>query len=288
MRYSVIEWCHHTFCPWCGCRKIPGVNGAPSACDNCYAWLRDKRHLYNPFEHWDDAPRMMQSYQYWQQPLAWNRVAKVTGRAQVFCGSMCDVMERLRPDHPSYKDVTEARTRLFRLIEQTPYLDWMLLTKRPNEFEHFLPKSWLENPRHNVWLMTTVESSANLFRIDYLMKVPAVVHAVSCEPLFDQIILPEYFLKSPRAWVITGGETGYKSVIRRHQPDWFRSLRNQAVSAGAFFHFKQWGNLNSDLVFIKDKHDAGRELDGRTWDERPVEGMKPGMAAEEWAKYLIM
>lgn len=89
------------------------------------------------------------------------------------------------------------------------------------------------------------------------MKVLAVVHGVPCEPLVSQLTLPQSFLTSPRAWVIAEGESGHRKTVRSSRPDWFSSLRDQAVEAGAAFHFKQWGKHNGDL------------LDGRTWDGRP-------------------
>ncbi len=165
------------------------------------------------------------------------------------------------------EDLNEPRQRLFRLIEETPNLDWLLLTKRPQEYSKLLPKTWLKDPRPNVWLMTTVEHQDYTWRIDEILKVPAVVHGLSLEPLLGAVMLPEEFLElGSRGWVITGGESGRKP--RPSQPDWFRSLRDQCVSAGVPFHFMQWGEYGSDLVKIGKKN-AGRVLDGRTWDEFP-------------------
>jgi protein gp37 len=157
---------------------------------------------------------------------------------------------------------------VYGLIEATPNLNWLLLTKRPQEYSKFLPKAWLKDPRPNVWLMTTVEHRDYVWRIDEILKVPAVVHGLSMEPLLGPITLPSSFLKLGRsAWAITGGESGRKP--RPSQPDWFRSLRDQCVAAGVPFHFKQWGEYGSDLVKIG-KKTAGRALDGREWDELPL------------------
>jgi protein gp37 len=165
-------------------------------------------------------------------------------------------------------DLNEPRQRLFRLIEETPNLDWLLLTKRPQEYSKFLPKTWLKEPRPNVWLMTTVEHQDYAWRVDEILKVPAVVHGLSLEPLLGAVMLPEEFLElGSRGWVITGGESGTKP--RPSQPDWFRSLRDQCVAACVPFHFKQWGEYGSDLVRIGKKA-AGRFLDGREWDELPA------------------
>jgi len=174
---------------------------------------------------------------------------------------MCDVMERRA-------DLNEPRQRLFGLIEETPNLDWLLLTKRPQEYSKLLPKAWLKEPRPNVWLMTTVEQQDYVWRIQEILKVPAIVHGLSMEPLLGPVQLPAEFLRlGNRAWVIVGGESG--PGARPSQIEWIRVIRDSCVAAGVPLHFKQWGEHGHDLVKIGKKA-AGRELDGRTWDELPL------------------
>jgi protein gp37 len=251
---SKIEWTDDTFNPWWGCTEVS------PACDNCYARGDAKRYGHDVWGK--DADRRFLSDSHWKNPLKWDAQAGKAGiRRRVFCGSMCDIMERR-------DDLVEPRQRLFGLVEETSNLDWLLLTKRPQEYSKFLPKTWLTEPRPNVWLMTTVEHQDYVWRIDEILKVPAVVHGVSMEPLLGPITLPSSFLKlGRRAWAITGGESGRRP--RPSQPDWFRSLRDQCVSAGVPFHFKQWGEYGSELVKIGKKA-AGRILDGRQWDELPT------------------
>jgi protein gp37 len=173
---------------------------------------------------------------------------------------MCDVMERR-------EDLNEPRQRLFRLIEEMPNLDWLLVTKRPQEYCKLLPKPWLNEPRPNVWVMTTVESEDYIWCIDGILNVPAVVHGLSLEPLLGPIELPDEFLKlGNRAWVIVGGESG--PGARPTSIEWIRAIRDSCVSADVPFHFKQWGEHGADLVRIGKKK-AGRILDGREWDELP-------------------
>jgi protein gp37 len=273
MRNSKIEWTDHTYNPWVGC-----VNVSP-ACDSCYAemmaarlankwasghgvelatakvWGKDSDRLIYPAD--SDKVR---------EPLMWDKAAAKKGvRHRVFCSSMADVMER----NPI---LDEPRQRLFEMIESTPNLDWLLLTKRPQEFSKFLPKAWLKNPRHNVWLLTTVESADYLWRIEAMMQAPAVVYGISAEPLLGPMTLPASFLKLGRsAWVIAGGESGRKP--RPSKLEWFRGLREQCQRSGVPFHFKQWGEIGSDLVKIG-KKEAGRLLDGRTWDEFPDSNLR--------------
>lgn len=291
MQNSKIEWTNNTFNPWWGCTNIS------PACDHCYAEMMATVRAQMFAKIWEieiagtiwgkDAPRLIiPTMAHWMEPLAWNRRAKRTGiRERVFCASMCDVMERNEyvgsyvPGHvhsdrfffrPDELTLTHAREALWKLIEATPDLDWLLLTKRPQEYSKFLPKTWLKDPRPNVWLMTTCESQEFVWRIKEILKVPAVVHGVSLEPLVGPVALPEELLTLKNgAWVITGGESGRKS--RPSQPDWFRNLRDQCVAAGVPFHFKQWGEYGVDLVKIG-KRAAGRVLDGREWDELPLGG----------------
>jgi protein gp37 len=237
-----------------------------AACDACYAEKLDQRDLRGLGEtHWEkEAPRYLASDEYWKKPLAWERKAVKEGiRKRVFSGSMCDVMEH-------HDDVREARQCLFALIEETPHLDWLLLTKRPQEYRHFLPESWRKEPRHNVWLMTTVENADYVWRIHETLRVPAVVYGVSMERLLSSVQLPAEFLAfGRRAWVIVGGESGRALSVRPSAIQWFREIRDQAVTAHVPFHFKQWGTYNADSVRIGKKA-SGRLLDGREWNELPV------------------
>src|SRR4051794_39657198 len=122
---SKIEWTDHTFNPWWGCTKVsPG-------CKYCYAetWSRRVGHdLWGP-----RGDRRELSDSYWRQPIAWNAEAKrIRERKRVFCASMADVFEDRR-------DLDDHRVRLWRLIAETPHLDWLLLTKRPENAQRLAP-----------------------------------------------------------------------------------------------------------------------------------------------------
>jgi protein gp37 len=253
-----IEWAHHTFNPWWGCVK------ASDACDHCYAETFARRVGFSEtgsqFPIWGKGTqRRVLGQKYWHEPIRINRRAKDSGmRERVFCGSMCDVME----DHPTAQ---KERLSLYQLIEETPYLDWLLLTKRPQNFRRFLPQDWMAEPRKNVWLMTTVESQAQAWRVVELLRTPAARHGLSCEPLLGPLDLKriKYFheglitescvnsltgavsslagpgIVSRLDWVICGGESGQNA--RPMHPDWARSLRDQCEEAGVSFFFKQWG-----------------------------------------------
>jgi protein gp37 len=259
-RDSNIEWTNHTFNPWWGC-----VNVSP-ACDNCYA-----EQMGNRFgAKWGkDTPRRFFGDKHWREPVLWNKRCENAGeRQRVFCASMADVFEDRR-------DLDAHRERLWDLIEETPWLDWLLLTKRPWSIRKLLPASWTATVpgavRDNVWLGTTAENQKWADRrIPELLAVPARMHFISVEPLLGPIALaPEWLdLNGTRHldWVIVGGESGHDA--RPMQPEWVRSLREQVKGAGVEFLFKQWGEHSDQLLKIG-KHAAGRMLDGRTWDEVP-------------------
>ena len=141
-------------------------------------------------------------------------------------------------------------------------------------------------PLPNVWLGVSVENQqwADL-RVPALLGTPAAVRFLSCEPLLGPVCLDPWHtehddgrarcdgpLASGLDWVIAGGESG--KGARPMHPDWARSLRDQCVAAGVPFLFKQWGNWAPHLLGHSPanvgKKAAGRELDGRTWDEYPV------------------
>lgn len=252
-----ISWTDATFNPWMGCAKVS------PACRNCYAEAIVTGRMGLPV--WgNEAPRQRTSRSYWQQPFNWNRNAEKEGRRRrVFCGSLCDVMEDRR-------DLDGIREDLYRLIQRTPWLDWLLLTKRPQNFIRLLPDEWQNNPPANVWGLTTVESEEYLWRIEALKAFPFAIHGLSIEPLLEDLPGLRDHLQSIK-WVIVGGESGRGA--RPMQPDWVRRIRDCCAELGIPFHFKQWGEHNADLMRVGKKA-AGHLLDGEEWRNVPrVEGM---------------
>ncbi len=174
------------------------------------------------------------------------------------------------------RSLDRLRDRLWELVERTPNLDWLLLTKRPHLARRLTP--WNSAWPGNVWLGTTVENQHFADRrIRYLLEIPCRYRFLSCEPLLGPVDLSDYI--DALHWVIAGGESGGRA--RPTHPDWIRGLRDQCLGAGVAFHFKQWGNWypqeayrtggeRSIPSFVRmSKKSAGRILDGRTWDELP-------------------
>ena len=217
--------------------------------------------------------------------MRWNLEAAAEGvRRRVFCASMADIFE-------ARTDLDLWRKRLWALIRSTPALDWLLLTKRPEQIENNVP--WGKVWPKNVWIGTTAENQRWADRrIPVLLKHQAVVRFVSCEPLVGPLSIRRWlgnFESRPGIdWVIVGGESGGKA--RPMSPEWARDLRDECRRAGVAFHFKQWGQWRPENLYspkgirrahIFDsrgrsiplvrlgKHRSGRDLDGRTWDEFP-------------------
>ncbi|WP_395739315.1 phage Gp37/Gp68 family protein [Prosthecobacter sp.] len=278
---SKIEWTDHTFNPWRGCTKVsPG-------CAHCYAETLSKRNPKVLGEWGPGRPRVLASEEMWRTPLKWNREAGVRmnnaavirgngissnrldepeRRPRVFCASLADWLDEEVP--------VKWLARLLGLIYETPNLDWLLLTKRPQNWEerHELATSYLMQTSsaadswavdwmngyapENVWMGTTVEDQVRADeRVPELLKIPARVRFLSCEPLLgpvdfvkagafwsdlNGVVKPEYQqTRTHINWVICGGESGPKA--RPMHPDWARGLRDQCAAAGVPFLFKQWG-----------------------------------------------
>lgn len=276
---SAIEWTTHTFNPWWGCTKVS------PACDHCYAETWAKR---TGFEIWgQDATRRFFGDKHWAEPLKWSRDAEKTGeRSRVFCASMCDILEDRR-------DLDASRQRLWDLIEETPFLDWLLLTKRPQSYQRMLPAAWRENPRPHVWLGATVESPEYLWRVVYLLVVRAAVHWISAEPLLASVDFKPHLFRlkcgacRTELWpsqfrgecpvcgngtvqeipglglIIVGGESGPKA--RPSHPRWFRDVRDQCVAAGVPYFFKQHGDWASEAATIGDAQPESIGPDRARW-----------------------
>lgn len=216
-----IGWCRSTFNPWKGCLEVS------PACDNCYARVLDHRLGGN---HWNkDGPRQFFKDKHWNEPRRWDREAALEpDQWLVFCASVADVFE-------SYDILDPHRERLWKLIEETRNLTWLLLTKRPQNIKRMLPKSLHGSP--NIWLGTTVESPAYLWRIDAVLETLSPVHFLSMEPLLEETDIRQYLGSDKINWAICGAESGPNA---RFTPvDWYRQLRDSAVSANIPFYLKQ-------------------------------------------------
>jgi protein gp37 len=227
---SKIEWTDHTFNPWTGCTKIsPG-------CDHCYAeaWSKRSGHV-----KWGNHARKRTTEAYWKAPYVWQARSELffamhRRRQRVFCASLADVFDNKAPK--------EWRSDLFRVIRETPKLDWLLLTKRPQNIAKMLPTDWADGYA-NVWLGMTAEDQERYDqRWPFLSAIPAVVRFVSYEPaigplrLVDNATCPD--------WLISGGESG--PGARLVGPEWIRTIIADCRRLGVKPFHKQWGSTKSN------------------------------------------
>lgn len=243
-----ITWAHDTFNPWWGCVRVsPG-------CEHCYAEAFDWRMHARSGAHWGPtAPRRMASEAHWRLPLRWNAEAEKNGtRRRVFCASMADVFE-IRADQVG-EQLDAARARLWALIEVTPSLDWLLLTKRPENIEQCVPAAWLRDgfPR-NVWLGITAEDQERLeLRMLRLEKVASLVNVlwISYEPAIGPLKLGR--LARRIDWLVCGGESGHGA--RPFDLGWARAVRDELDTACVPFFMKQGGAANACEHSSKGEH----------------------------------
>lgn len=220
-----IEWADHTWNPWIGCQKIsPG-------CDHCYAEaMMDTR--WGKVKWGPHGERKRTSAPNWRKPLAWAKAVRLTGeRPRVFCASLADVFDN--QVSPLW------RSDLFALIEDTPELDWLLLTKRPENIADMLWPKWDSGLPANIWLGTTAEDRQHYDRRwARLREVPARVRFISYEPAIGPLNRPHDWDLNPKPdWIICGGESGHGA--RMMDPKWARDVRDACARSGIAFFMKQ-------------------------------------------------
>ena len=294
---TTIEWTDATWNPVVGCTKVS------AGCANCYAETMSARLAgmaeadelagRDPGRKGDyrlvvtDGPgakrrfsgRVQLRPEALDDPFRWRKPRRV------FVNSMGDLFHGAVP--------FDFIDRVFAAMALTPQHTYQILTKRPERMAEYFDEphrheaiTYASNsafdgghpggipslPLPNVWLGTSVEDQrAADSRIRRLLDCPAAVRFLSCEPLIGPVDLGDYLCRTwirggltigtYLDWVIAGGESG--PGARPMDAAWVRQLRDDCVSAGVPFFFKQWGGPR--------KHTTGRELDGRTWDEMPTE-----------------
>jgi protein gp37 len=287
---TLISWADMTFNPWIGCTRVS------PACDGCYAAHLMETRMGRV--RWGgpgvgNGTRSRTSEANWRKPIAWDKAAAKAGtRPFVFCSSLADVFDNQVP--------VEWRRDLFDLIEKTPNLVWLLLTKRP---QNIITMCDVASFPKNVALGTTCEDQIRYDHNELWLRAAKlgfnpVFTFISFEPLLGAIDLKKRFRSSADFdWAITGGETDQgEHKARPSHPDWFRSLRDQCADLGIPFHHKQNGEwiggdqipeevtipsgISNDCgivgaddnrrVWRVGKHFSGRAIDGVTHDAFPA------------------
>jgi protein gp37 len=222
---TAIAWTDHTFNPWMGCFKVS------QGCKHCYAETLTKGKMQLDVFGYDTSKRKRTGKATWRKPFLWNRDAEAMRTpARVFCASLADVFE----DAPG---PNEWREDVWNVIRANPWLDFQLLTKRPENIPDMLPDTWADNPWGywpNVWLGTSIEDNRVAERAPILTSTPAIVHFISYEPAIgpgDQIPLEGL------EWMIVGGESG--PGFRRMDLLWAFDMWDRCKAEDVAFFFKQ-------------------------------------------------
>lgn len=248
--HTKIEWCDHTFNPWIGCTKVS------PACDNCYAErLMDQRMGRAQWGAGND--RVRTSEVNWREPLKWQRRAeRDETRPFVFCASLADVFDNEVSD--------EWRRDLFQLIEATPNLVWLLLTKRIGNVRRMtdVERGNLPLPSNvaiGATMATQEEYDRDAIKLEQVKQLADPLFTFgSFEPLLGPIRLDSHVPD----WVIVGGESGPNA--RPMNLDWARRVKRdcERFFPTPIFNFKQVGGSGSDK--------GGHLLDGRAYLDRPT------------------
>ncbi|MFF2721316.1 DUF5131 family protein [Streptomyces sp. NPDC058011] len=240
---SAIEWTEATWNPTTGCDRVS------FGCDNCYALALAKRlKAMGAAKYQNDGDPRTSGPGFdvtlhpdsLDVPYGW-RAPRV-----VFVNSMSDLFHARVP--------LDFVRQVFKVMADTPQHTYQVLTKRARRLRQIAPK--LDWPV-NLWMGVSVESEAELPRIDDLRQVPAAVRFLSCEPLLGP--LPDLDLDGIH-WVIAGGESGPNH--RMLDQAWVTQIRDTCQKADVAFFFKQWGG--------RTPKSGGRQLEGRTWDQMPL------------------
>ena len=238
---SAIEWTEATWNPVTGCTQVsPG-------CGHCYAKTFAERFRNVPNHPYEMGFDLTLRPDRLEQPLLWKRPRTI------FVNSMSDLFHEEIP--------FEFVEQVFDVMRRDDHHIFQVLTKRHIQLAALAKR--LPWPEH-VWMGVSIESQRWTERVDALRTVPAKVRFLSCEPLLGDLGSLDL---DGIDWVIAGGESGARA--RPMRIDWARSIRDETVSAGIPFFFKQWG-AHDESGIRRGKKAAGRFLDGRTWDEMPA------------------
>lgn len=224
---SAISWTDATFNPWIGCTKVS------QGCKFCYAETQNNRYQWNPAGWGPGAPRKRTSAANWKQPIKWAKEARAEGVVKrVFCASLADVFDVEAP--------AQWRNDLWVLISECSAiggLEWLILTKRPENIKRMMPAHLTENPPDHIRIGVTVEDQTTAMRMGYLLDGWSGKNFVSYEPAIGPLFLG-VFSKSID-WLICGGESG--AGCRPFNEQWARDIRDECQSAQVAFFMKQLG-----------------------------------------------
>lgn len=251
MASSKIEWTETTWNPTTGCNKIS------TGCLHCYAETMSRRLKAMGIEKYKNGFRIALHPEELERPYEWKKPSLV------FVNSMSDLFH--------YSVPLDFVKRVFEVMNKTPQHTYQVLTKRSERLEQIAP---LLNWTKNIWMGVSVESEQVADRIAHLIKTPAFVKFLSCEPLIAPL---ETLYLDQVDWVIVGGESGPRA--RNIKKEWVEEIQKQCEETNTPFFFKQWGkphfNMNPDDPTLDKDHiyhaKGGCELNGRIYQDLPAQ-----------------
>jgi protein gp37 len=250
MAETTIEWTDATWNPVAGCSVVsPG-------CTNCYAMRMAARLEAMGVEKYKGLTRKSGGRSVWTGKIRLDEAAlsapkRWRGRRLIFVNSMSDLFHDAVP--------VDFIHKVWMVMKETPQHTYQILTKRPDRMADILSNDERFDRLPNVWLGTSVESSEVFERVEHLRLTPAAVRFISFEPLLGSVADVDL---TGINWAIVGGESGPKA--RAIEVTWVEEIEALCRRHSAAFFFKQWGGTN--------KKQAGRELNGRIYDEMPSSG----------------
>lgn len=247
---STIEWTDATWNPVRGCTKVsPG-------CKNCYAETFAERFRGVPGHPYEQGFDLRLVPEKLAEPLRW------AASKTIFVNSMSDLFHEGVPD--------EYIEHCVRVMQLANWHTYQVLTKRGDRLSELLHGrlAFASQLRHIWWGVSAEDRKYGLPRVEALRRTPAAIRFLSVEPLLED--LGEFDLADIH-WVIVGGESG--NGARPIDSAWVVNIRNQCERAGVKFFFKQWGGVR--------KAEAGRMLDGRTYDDMPERAINPVAAKRD-------
>jgi len=228
-----IAWTQMTWNPVTGCTKVS------AGCANCYAMRMARRLQAMGQKRYARGFEVVCHEEVVNEPLRWKKPRRV------FVNSMSDLFHDEVPE--------EFLQKIFSVMNRCPQHRFQALTKRSGRLAELAGRlSWTKN----IWMGVTVENRENVHRICDLVKVPAAVRFLSCEPLLGPL---EALPLEGIGWVIVGGESG--PGARAVKEEWIEGIREQCERARVAFFFKQWSGAN-----VRSK---GHLLKGKEYREYP-------------------
>ena len=235
---TIIAWTQETWNPTTGCSRVS------EGCRHCYAERLSLKFGWSkkPWTKGNEKENLV------LHPERLNKPRSFKSGTKVFVNSMSDLFHPMIPD--SY--VAEV----FSVMNDLPNITFQILTKRPERAATW-PRLFYTG---NIWQGASIENRKSLTRLETLKQCPAQVRFLSLEPLLEDLGPLDL---SGIHWVIVGGESG--PGFRPMPHVWARAIRDQCVSQGVPFFFKQSAAFRTEMGTSLEEENGSRWI----WNQYP-------------------